>query len=494
MRDGTRRQRMFNLLQRQATAIAAVLAVASGSPALAAQTPAQSPTPAVAARSPNILFVLIDDMGFGDLSVMGNSKVKTPHLDRLAREGALLTKFYDASPICSSSRAGFLTGRYPASVGFVGITATRAKNAELGQADWLDPQLPTIAKLVKQAGYATAHIGKWHLGGGRDIGDAPWPTAYGFDQSFTTFEGLGPRVLVSDEERALAERSDQLGQGPRFWERKANLTPLYSDMTVDFVAQHASQPWFVNLWLNDVHDPWAPGEGPLNEVKGRGENAADERYLASLVHMDRALGRLFERLEQMGELDNTLIIVTSDNGPPSLQRYYKDGATPPGSTLGLRGRKFSLYEGGIRQPLILHWRGHIKPGTRDETTVAHGVDLMPTIAGILNQPLPAGSVGVDLSPALLGRPLTKRPPLYWAYGKEGRSAKPGTPAQARDVSPRFAVRDGDWKLLANDRGADPELYNLAADPQESKEVGAREPAVRKRLLASLQKWMRSLPK
>src|SRR3546814_542004 len=152
---------------------------------------------------PNILFVLVDDMGYGDLSIMGNTKIETPNLDKLAREGVLMTKFYDAAPICSSSRAGFMSGHFPATVNFVGITASRAKNAELGQADWLDPKLPTIASVLKGAGYSTAHIGKWHLGGGRDIGDAPWPTAYGFDQSFTTFEGLGRSEEHTSELQSL---------------------------------------------------------------------------------------------------------------------------------------------------------------------------------------------------------------------------------------------------------------------------------------------------
>ena len=472
----------------------AVIASLPGAAALAqTSSPARVTEPSrQAERRPNILFILVDDMGFGDLSVMGNKKVQTPNLDRLAREGVLLTKFYDAAPICSSSRAGFLTGRFPADVGFVGITGGRARNAEIGQVDWLDPKLPTIARLLQQNGYKTAHIGKWHLGGGRDIGDAPWPTAYGFDKSFTTFEGLGPRVLVSDEERFLAQQSDKLGQGPRFWELKTNLTGLYADMTVDFVAQHAEKPWFVNLWLNDMHDPWAPDDESLSDVMGKGTSSDDDRMLASLVKMDKTLGRLVERLDQMGEMDNTLILFTSDNGPSPLARYHERGESAPGSTEGLRGRKFSLYEGGIRQPLILYWRGHMKVGTRDEQTVAQGVDLLPTFAGILGVKKPAGSVGIDLSPALRGQPITKRPDLFWAYGKEGRPLL-GKPSQPIDVSPRFAVREGDWKLLANDGGADVELYDLARDPMEKQDMAASEPEVRGRLLAKLKKWLAQLP-
>jgi len=474
---------------------AMALALAGGMIAVeAAAQDAARTRPATGDERPNILFVLVDDMGFGDLSVMGNRKVATPNIDRLAREGVLLTQFYDAAPICSSSRAGFLTGRFPAEVNFVGITGARARNARLGQADWLDPKLPNIARTLQSAGYATAHIGKWHLGGGRDIGDAPRPTAYGFDQSFTTFEGLGPRVLVSDEERELAEQSDRLGNGPRFWEIKANLTPLYCDMTVDFVAQHADRPWFVNLWLNDVHDPWAAGEDALAEVMGKGTSADDDRFLAALVKMDRELGRLFERLRQMGEFDDTLIVLTSDNGPSSLQRYYQGGNTAPGSAANLRGRKFSLFEGGIRQPLILSWPAGARRGYRDERTVGHGVDLLPTLARVAGARVPDGVDGVDLSPVITGRAVDRRPPLFWAYGKEGAPAQPNVPSQPHDVSPRFAVRDGNWKLLAEAGGTAPQLYDIAADPAETREVGAEHPAVRDRLLARLKAWMDSLPR
>ena len=471
--------------------LAALGATTSLAPAAAQSAPSPAPDEQ---GPPNVLFVLIDDMGFGDLSIMGDTKVQTPNLDRLAREGVVMTQFYDAAPICSSSRAGFMTGRFPATVNFVGITGSRAKNAKLGQADWLDPELPTIAKVLKGSGYSTAHIGKWHLGGGRDIGDAPWPTAYGFDQSFTTFEGLGPRVLVSDWERGLAEQSDALGQGPRFWEIKTNLTQLYCNMTVDFVAQHADKPWFVNLWFNDVHDPWAPDDDSLSKVMGKGADSDDDRYLATLVKMDHTLGKMFDRLEQMGEMDNTLVIVTSDNGPSSLQRYYEHGHTAPGSTNHLRGRKFSLYEGGIRQPLILYWKGHAKAGTRDDQTVGQGVDLLPTIAHVAGVETPAGGDGIDLSRVLTGQPITSRPPLFWAYGKQGAPKQPGVPSQPHDVSPRYAIRDGDWKLLANAAATDVQLYNLSNDPRETTDVAAQNALVRTRLLGKLKGWMASLPK
>lgn len=477
-------------------ATASAIAVAGiAIPARAGQQSSARPAiaPAQGAR-PNILFILVDDMGFGDLSVMGNRKIATPNIDRLAKRGALMTRFYDASPICSSSRAGFFTGRFPAEVSFVGITAARAKNARMGQADWLDPKQPNLARMLKGAGYATAHIGKWHMGGGRNVGDAPWPTAYGFDESYTTFEGLGPRVLVSDEERKLSDQSAKLGQGPFTWEVKKNLTPLYGAKTIDFVTRNKDKPWFVQLWLNDVHDPWAPATEDLAAVRGKGKDAADEKFLASLVGMDRALGRLFDRLETMGEAQDTLIIFTSDNGPSPRERYMKDGATPPGSAGELRGRKFSLYEGGIRQPLILHWPGHVRAGHRDEKTVGHGVDLLPTFARTAGARVHENARGIDLTPVLAGQEIAQRPALFWAYGKEGAVDQPNLSPNPRDVSPRFAVREGDWKLLMNAGGADVQLYDLATDPNEARDLAAGQPAIRDRLMAKLRGWMAGLPK
>lgn len=487
----------FGRRQMLAALAGGMMLAALPAPALAApprSTPAPAPATPAKAQRPNILFVLIDDMGFGDLSVMGNRKVATPNIDRLAKQGVLMTRFYDAAPICSASRAGFFTGRFPAELGFVNYISDRKFNAANGQVDWLDPKLPNVARMLHDAGYATGHFGKWHMGGGRDIGDAPWPTAYGFDESFTSFEGLGPRVLVSDYEADLAKQSEALGQGSSFWEVKAKLTPLYCDKTIDFVKRHKDRPWFAQLWLNDVHDPWGPAPEDLAAMKGKGADPEDDKYLASIAAMDRALGKLFDELEATGEARDTLIVLTSDNGPSSLPRLYRDGRTPPGSVNGLRGRKWSNYEGGIRQPLILSWPGHVRAGYRDERSVGQGVDLLPTLAAIAGVKVPVGVEGIDLSPVMKGIPIRKRPPLFWAYGKAGAVKQPPQPAQARDIAPMYAMRDGKWKLLANPGHRDVQLYDLDADPDESRDLVAAQPAVAKRMLTGLDAWIAKLPR
>lgn len=487
---------MSNTLNRLAllgTCILAGLGPLGTSFAQTAPEPASQQAPAAAQR-PNILFILVDDMGYADLSITGNRKIATPNLDKLATDGVLVTHFYDAAPICSPSRAGFFTGRYPAELNFVTFINDRASNAQFGQADWLDPKLPNLATTLKGAGYATAHFGKWHMGGGRDIGDAPWPTAYGFDESFTTFEGLGPRVLVADEERKLADASAALGNGTFFYDRKSNLTQLYALKTLEFAARHHDQPWFVQLWLNDVHDPWAPDEAHFAEVKGKGANADDDRYQASILKMDRTLGNLVDRLKDSGQFDNTLIVVTSDNGPTARALYYKDGATSPGSAGALRGRKGSLYEGGIRQPLILSWPKGISAARRDETTVAQAVDLLPTLAAIAGAKPVAATPGIDLTPVLSGQAIDKRPALFWSFGLPGAAKQPGGPHPEHDRAPRLAVRDGQWKLLAEADGSDVQLYDVVADPNETKDVAAGQPRIRDRLKTRLFAWARQLPK
>ncbi len=177
-----------------------------------------TPDPHAGAQRPkNILFILVDDLGYADFSVTGNRKVQTPNIDRLAAQGLLMTQFTVAAPICSASRAGLMAGRFPSEVRILSFISNRKHNEQMGQANWLDPTLPTLPRSLHDAGYATAHIGKWHLGGGRDVGEAPLPTEYGFDESYTQFEGLGPRVLMKDDHYKLASQSAALGRGPVEW-------------------------------------------------------------------------------------------------------------------------------------------------------------------------------------------------------------------------------------------------------------------------------------
>lgn len=435
---------------------------------------------------PNILFILIDDMGHGDLSCTGNTEASTPNMDRLAREGLRFTQFHVSSPICSPSRVAFTTGQHPQRWRISSYLNNREANRRRGMADFLDPKAPAIARAFKAAGYATGHFGKWHMGGGRDVGDAPLPQAYGWDESLTSFEGLGDRILPPGN---LSKQSEKLGRGSIRWVEKHEQTGIYVDHAIDFLRRHQDQPCYVHLWLDDVHDAHAPRPESLARFTGKGRSEADRKFFAVLEDMDRELGRLFKALDELGLAGNTLILLTSDNGPTAWPSYYKQGIEPPGSTAGDRGRKWSLYEGGIRMPLIARWPGKVPAGKVDDTTVMAAIDFFPSLCQLAHVAPPDGVKfdGEDFSGALLGRPQPRSHPLFWRYDMD---LKPG---REPDISPPLAIRDGNWKLLMNADGSGVELYDLAADPRESKNLAEARPAVAKRLASKLKDWKEAMP-
>ena len=440
---------------------------------------------------PNVVFVLIDDLGFGDLGCMGNETVATPHIDRMAADGTLFTRFYVASPICSPSRVAFTTGQYPARRRFHSYLAARDENARRGMPDWLDPAAPCIARTFQQAGYATAHIGKWHMGGGRDVGDAPLPAEYGFDRSLTSFEGLGDRILPAGR---LSDQSAALGRGDVRRVSKSEMTGLFVDAAIDFIERHRDGPFLVHLWLDDVHDPHEPGLIDLAETARPDANKYQQRFEAVLVEMDRQLGRLVDAIESLEPSSGTLLLLTGDNGPTAWPHYYREGFEPPGSTGGLRGRKWSLYEGGIREPLIARGPGRVPAGVVDDQTVITAVDFFPTLCALaaIDQP-DVTFDGIDQSEVLLGRsPGSERThPVFWEYGRDDTYLRPG---DEHDRSPDLAIRAGKWKLLMNADRSRTELYDLDVDPRESHNVAPREPEMTQRLSEQLLGWRATLPR
>jgi uncharacterized sulfatase len=435
---------------------------------------------------PNIVMVLIDDMGWGDFSCFGNPDAKTPHIDRLAAEGVRFSQFYVNSPICSPSRVALTTGQYPHRWRITSFLNNRAENERRGMAQWLDPQAPVLARFLRDAGYATGHFGKWHMGGQRDVDDAPAITAYGFDRSLTNFEGMGPKLLPltlkpgDPQPGRIWQDAERLG-APVTWMQRSEITGGFVAAALGFIdeAARAKKPFFVNVWPDDVHSPFWP---PVAQWAG------DKRglYLAVLVEMDRQLGRLFDRIRGDPALrDNTIILVCSDNG-------HEPGAGRAGP---FRGAKTTLYEGGVRSPLVV-WgpglvaKGH--PGTHDATSVFAAFDLAPSLLTLAGVPSPAGVAfdGEDVSAVLTGTaPGSRRAPLFWRRPPD-RKAWPahGIPAQ-----PDLAVRDGAWKLLCNYDGSAPELYDLARDPAENYDLADREPAVVRRLTAAVLAWHRAMP-
>ncbi len=417
---------------------------------------------------PNVVFIFIDDMGFADPSCFGNPKLKTPAIDSLAAGGMRFTQFYVNSPICSPSRVAVTTGQYQQRFLVHSYFNSRAENRRRGMVDFLAPDVLTIADVFKAAGYATAHFGKWHMGGGRDVHDAPTPAAYGFDEHLVNFEGIGNRIT-----------------GP-----KHTWTQTYVDKTVDFIRRHRDEPFLVRLFPNDVHDNHEPAPGTEAKWKAVTDNPFEQKFFAVLEEMDHQIARVIDEIDKLGLGEKTLVIFTSDNGPTDWPKYYKQGWNPPGFVGPFRGRKWSLYEGGIRMPFIARWKGRIPAGKTDEKTIFAAIDLLPTICRLVGLPVPNGLDGEDVSGALLGEPVKRKQPIFWEYGRRTGYLKPGNEA---NCSPPLAIRDGDWKLLTNPDGSGMELYNLAEDPKESRNLAAANADIAETLKKKLAAWRASMP-
>jgi arylsulfatase A-like enzyme len=433
----------------------------------------EAKTPEGKAR-PNIILVLADDFGWGDIACYGG-QVPTPSLDAMAREGTRFTQFYVASPICSPSRAGLLTGQFPARWRLTSYLQTRKGNRECEQADYLDPQAPSLARTMRSSGYATAHVGKWHLGGGRDVTDAPKFAAYGYNAGFGTYESPEPHEEITAT-GWIWSTNDRV---PR-WQR----TEWMVDRTLAFLDSHEDQACFVNLWLDDTHTPWVPEADELNGDKPKA-GTGKRNLRRVLTEMDRQIGRLIDELKARRERRETLVLLLGDNGPlPTFDQTR---------TAGLRGSKLSLYEGGIRVPLIAWWPGRVPANRVNDQTVVAAVDLFPTLCAIGACALPKGVQfdGEDLSKTLLGETQFRSKPLYWEYGRNETSF--AYPKEAHHRSPKLAVRDGRWKLLVNSDGSDAQLYDLLQDPFETADLADSQADVRKRLSDAVGEWRKSLP-
>jgi arylsulfatase A-like enzyme len=438
------------------------------------------------ASRPNIVMILIDDLGWGDFSCFGNKKVETTNIDRLAAEGIRFEQFYVNAPICSPSRTAISTGQYPMRWRLTSYLSNRQENQRRGIAQWLDPKAPMLARMLHDAGYTTGHFGKWHMGGQRDVGDAPLIRQYGFDETLTSFEGLGPRVLPlldaydGKEAQKHALGSDTLGHGPIHWEKRDQITKTYTDAAFAFIdkARAAGRPFYLNLWPDDVHSPFFP---PKNR---RGNESKRDRYLGVLKTMDEQLGPLFDHIRSDPSLrDNTLILICSDNGP-------EDGA---GSAGPFRGKKGMLYEGGIRSPLVV-WAPGLqtknKTGTANSTSVLAAIDLAPSLLAIAGVTKPANVQfdGEPLDDVLLGRSTKTRAKLLFFR------RPPDRPQHSVEGNlPDLAVRDGYWKLLCEYDGSKPQLYNLRNDVGEKSNVADAHPIVVDQLAAAVLAWHNSMP-
>ncbi len=399
-------------------------------------------TSARAAERPNVVFVLTDDLGYSDVGCYGATKIKTPHIDRLASEGLRFTDFHTAASICSPSRAAFLTGAYPQRCGlYMGINPLRTAHWFLG----LNPDEITIAEQFKQQGYSTCMVGKWHLG--------TEPEFSMLKQGFDEYHGMP--CNYSHSPKFFDGEKEVFAQTPL-----EQLTELYTDRVVDFVKRQGKKPFFLYYAHNYPHTPFKAG------AKFRGSSQDGVRG-DIMQELDWGIGELMKALEKTGVADNTIVIFTSDNGP--TKNLY---ARP------YRGTKYVTFEGGHRVPFIIRWPARIK-NARVLDVPVNAMDLFPTLSEIIVAPMPTDRTydGVSLMPLLAGKPLTRNSdePFYY-YNCENLQA----------------IRRGDWKLHLPRKKeqlpfwdknksfsnlAKPILYNLRVDQSETENVAAEHPEV-----------------
>ena len=422
-------------------------------------------------RRPNVIFIFADDLGWGDLGCYGNSNIKTPNIDRLARQGTLFSQFYVSSGVCSPSRTAFMTGHYPARHRIHGHIAAEEQNAQRGMPNFLDAEAHTVTRLLQQAGYKTGHFGKWHLGHGEG---APGPGAYGIDDHRTTTSN-GPSWPKPEY----------------YW---AKLTELIVDESIRFIEENRAHPFYLNVWSLIPYAVLDPTEEQMKPYRRFGPNrpenlpykGAMQIYYASVSDLDQQIGRLLDKLDELGLAENTLVVFSSDNGPEDIH-VRNASHSAAGSSGPFRGRKRSLYEGGVRTPFIARWPGRVPAGRVDDESLVTAVDFLPTVCKLAGVEVPGGlnPDGEDVSDVLLGASRNRKKAIFW----EWRFRITG---HVSNRSPMLSVRDGGYKLLMNPDRSRVELYDIPNDPRERHNLAEHRPEIVERLSKKLLAWQKTL--
>ncbi len=422
-------------------------------------------------RRPNVIIIYTDDQGSLDMECYGSKDLKTPHMDALARRGIRFTQFYAPAPVCSPSRAGLLTGRYPVRAGVPGnVSSMQGKPG-------MPTEQVTIAEMLRKAGYATAHIGKWHLGYTKET----MPNGQGFDYSFGHMGGC-----IDNYSHFFywngPNRHDLWRQGQEVYADGEYFPALMVEEAGRFMEQHREAPFFIYFAMNVPHYPYQGSAQWLDYYRKQGVEYPRDLYNAFVSTQDEYVGKLIQRVDALGLREHTVIIFQSDHGHSTEQRAHFGG----GNAGPYRGAKFSLFEGGIRVPAIISWPGRLDED-RVEHGVAHGCDWKPTIAALCGVELiDKETDGKSLVPMIRDRADSPHELLHWTIGNS------------------WAVREGNWKLLGNPRDTSNRapleendrlfLVSLEEDIGETKNLAQKHPETVRRLKSLHDAWWESVSK
>ena len=417
--------------------------------------------------SPNILIILTDDQGYGDVTAYGAPDLQTPHMDALIAEGMRFDNFYANCPVCSPTRAALLSGRYQEFVGVPGVIRTHPEN------NWgyLSPNAVLLPEILQEADYHTALIGKWHLG----LESPNTPNERGFDY----FHGwLGD--MMDDYVEKRRHDINYMRLNEEEIDPPGHATDIFTDWAVEYIEERSEvdQPFFLYLAYNAPHFPVQPPAEWLEKVKAREPDISEKRaqLVAFIEHLDDGIGRVINALKKSGKYENTLIVFTSDNGGLLRDEAYNGP---------LRDGKQSVYEGGIKVPACVVWPDKIAAGSHS-THMALTMDVLPTVLEAVGVPYTHSIEGRSFLPVLLGeKPPSQERPLFFSR-REGGTQYGGLTIQA--------VRLGDWKLLQNNPFAPQELYNLAHDPREENNLIEEEQEIYRQLNALMMKHLQEAGK
>ena len=447
-----------------------------------------TPIQAVERTSPNVILLMCDDLGYGDPQCFApSSLIATPNIDAMAESGLKFERFYAAAPVCSPTRGSCLTGRHPYRYGIYSANQGHLKRQEI-----------TLPELLKAQGYRTGHFGKWHLGtltttikdanrgGPKNAKHFAPPSQHGYDESFVTESKVptfDPMIKPPKASRHAWDRITDIASaesyGTHYWDHKGepvttNLqgddSRIIMDRAIPFMqkAVETQKPFFAAIWFHAPHLPVVASEEHVARYQSHEVYARN--YYGCVTAMDQQIGRLRALLRELGIEENTMIWFCSDNGPEG------QAGKAPGSALEFKGRKRSLYEGGVRVPGILEWPGHVSPGTTDVAAVTS--DYLPTTLDILDIPYPDSRPidGVSLKAVIFDQATERSAAIGFQSGKQ------------------LAWHDGRYKLYSGDQGKHWELYDLEVDPAESKNISMSKPTLVKRLVADITAWKSSCHK